>query len=65
MRLASSADWRARLGEVVNPYGSGETSQEIVEILAQRLKQGNLSIKKVFFDRENCLKNIFKRHIEQ
>jgi GDP/UDP-N,N'-diacetylbacillosamine 2-epimerase (hydrolysing) len=50
MRLASSAEWRARLADVVNPYGSGETSKEIVEILAQRLKQGKLSVKKAFFD---------------
>jgi GDP/UDP-N,N'-diacetylbacillosamine 2-epimerase (hydrolysing) len=50
MDLASSAAWRKRLAKILNPYGSADTSHQIVDILVRYLISGSISIKKDFYD---------------
>lgn len=48
MGLASSEEFREKIADVKNPYGDGNTSGKIVEILKEKL--ADINLKKKFYD---------------
>lgn len=52
IRRADADDFRSKLTKTVNPYGDGETSQKIVEIIKERFASESISIVKTFYDKE-------------
>ena len=49
IRIAESNEFIDSLTDVINPYGDGNTSQKIVDILKDRLS-GHIDLKKPFYD---------------
>lgn len=50
MELASSKEFREKIADVKNPYGDGNTSGKIVEILKDKLADTDIDLKKKFYD---------------
>ena len=50
MRFACSMDFRDRLVNITNPYGDGDTSGKIVDVLRKCFGDGNVNLKKKFYD---------------
>ena len=50
MKKAGDAQFRQGLAEVANPYGNGNTSDRIIEILEERLCGAEIDLKKHFCD---------------
>lgn len=47
---AASNTFRERIQNVENPYGDGNTSPKIVQILKEKLLQNDINLKKTFYD---------------
>lgn len=45
-----SPEFRKKLPYVENPYGDGDTSSKIVSIIKDKLLQGSVDLKKIFYD---------------
>lgn len=50
IELASSDDFRQKAKSTVNPYGSGDTSAEILAQIKRAVNEGNIDLKKKFYD---------------
>lgn len=50
MEKALSEEFRQMAAKVVNPYGDGNTSEKIAQIMLKKLVQENVDLKKKFFD---------------
>lgn len=52
IRKALSKEFRENARVAINPYGAGETSSEILQIIKRTIKEKNIDLKKDFFDLE-------------
>lgn len=50
INLALSKDFEQRLKTTVNPYGDGNTSSKIIDILKKYMLEGKIDLKKEFYD---------------
>ncbi|MCD7907967.1 MAG: UDP-N-acetylglucosamine 2-epimerase [Clostridium sp.] len=50
IRMARSPQYRSQISTVINPYGNGNTSNQIVSILYRHLFYKTISLKKKFFE---------------
>lgn len=50
MIFAASEEFKNKISTVVNPYGDGNTSQRIVQILKEKLLDNTIDLKKKFYD---------------
>lgn len=50
LSLALSADFKNKIENSINPYGKGNTSEEVVDILKDRLLNDSIDLKKEFHD---------------
>ncbi|MBP3544352.1 MAG: UDP-N-acetylglucosamine 2-epimerase (hydrolyzing) [Lachnospiraceae bacterium] len=50
MDRAMSKKWQEHCRRIENPYGKGDTSERIVEVLKDYLLNGKISLKKSFYD---------------
>lgn len=47
---ALSMDFREKARQTINPYGSGDTSKEILKHIKRIVNEGNIDLKKKFYD---------------
>ena len=52
INLANSPAFREKAANVVNPYGSGDTTEKIVEVIKDKFANGGFELKKKFYDVE-------------
>jgi GDP/UDP-N,N'-diacetylbacillosamine 2-epimerase (hydrolysing) len=52
MKKALSEEFQDLAGQVVNPYGDGNTSSKIIKIIQDQLESNKINIKKEFYDVE-------------
>ena len=50
INLALSKDFAQRLKTTVNPYGDGNTSSKIIDILKKYVLEDKIDLKKEFYD---------------
>lgn len=50
IEIALSAEFRKKIKYIKNPYGDGNTSEKIVEILTNNIINGHIDLKKKFYD---------------
>ncbi|MDF2545702.1 MAG: UDP-N-acetyl glucosamine 2-epimerase [Anaerosolibacter sp.] len=52
VNLALSEDFIQKANETVNPYGNGDTSNKVVEVIKEYIINGEIDLKKKFYDCE-------------
>ena len=52
IEIALSKDFTQKAKKTINPYGNGDTSDKVIEVLKEYLLNSKIDLKKKFYDLE-------------